>query len=318
MGMVYSAYENCRLCPRNCRVDRTAGEKGRCGETSTCRIASAGPHFGEEPSFSGTNGSGTLFFSGCSSRCFFCQNHQISMENLGTPFTPEELIRTALSLIGRHVHNLNFVTPDHFWPHIAFLCGELRARGETIPFLFNSSGYQRPDMIEEYARHIDIFMPDFKFADPELAHVCMGDARYPEIALASLRKMVELKGFLDPWDPTGRTTARQGVLVRHLVLPGHVENSLRVLKLLRAEFGQWLPLSVMSQFRPTPVCLRKKTLARSLSSDEYRQVCDSIRDLDLQYVFVQRLGDEDTEFLPDFSSKEPFAGNRVRKQCPGE
>ena len=313
--MVFSAYENCRLCPRDCRVDRAAGEKGRCGETSACRIASAGPHFGEEPPFSGTNGSGTLFFSGCSSRCFFCQNYQISMENLGTNITPEGLIHAAISLIDLRVHNLNFVTPDHFWPHIAFLCEELRARGETIPFLFNSSGYQRPDMIEEYARHIDIFMPDFKFADPELARVCMGDARYPEIALASLRKMVERKGFLEPWDAKGRTTARQGVLVRHLVLPGHVENSLRVLKLLRSEFGRLLPLSVMSQFRPTPVCQRKELLTESLPSHEYWQVCDLICDLDFQHVFVQQLGD-DTEFLPDFSSKEPFEGNRVRPQRP--
>ena len=309
--MDFSAYKECRLCPRNCGVDRTAGKTGRCGETSVCRLASAGPHFGEEPPFSGTRGSGTLFFSGCSSRCFFCQNFQISMENLGTAATPEELVRTAIALIDRGVHNLNFVTPDHFWPHIASLCETLKTQGVTLPFLFNSSGYQIPDMIAEYAQSIDIFMPDFKFADPGLAQTCMGDARYPEFALASLRKMVESKGFLEPWDPTGQTTARRGVLVRHLVLPGHVENSLRVLKILREEFGRLLPLSVMSQFRPTPVCLQKDALTHPLSSDEYRRVCDGVSELDFQHVFVQQLMD-DSDFFPDFSSDEPFTGNRDR------
>ncbi len=305
-------YRECRLCPRDCGVDRTQGARGVCGETSVCRISSAGPHLGEEPSFSGTKGSGTIFFSGCSSRCFFCQNYQISIEHLGREVTPEELLATARSLAASGVHNLNFVTPDHFWPHIEFVCRTLRAEGVTIPFLFNSSGYQRADLVERYAEWMDIFMPDFKFARPELARECMGDARYPEIALAALRKMVELKGFLDPWDSSGACPALRGVLVRHLILPGQVENSLDVLRLLRHEFGRFLPLSVMSQFHPVPACRECGKLTRPISEDEHRQVHDLVIELGFEHVYIQPTA-VGTDFLPDFSEREPFCGNRQPK-----
>ena len=304
-----TAYQNCRLCPRACGVDRTAGQSGICGETAICRVASIGPHHGEEPCFSGTRGSGTLFFSGCSCRCFFCQNYQISMEHTGRAIQPDELLSEALRLVDQGVHNLNFVTPDHFWPHIARLCRELRARGVKIPFLFNCSGYQSADRVEAYGEWIDIFMPDFKFADPQLAQDCMRDKRYPEIALAALTKMVALKGFLAPWDPTGRRTAEQGVLVRHLVLPGEVDNSLAVLRLLHRELGRYLPLSVMSQFQPVPDCRKKQRFTTYLSSADYHPVCDLVHELGFVNVFLQpEFGDE--RFMPDFNRDTPFEGNR--------
>ena len=303
-------YRACSLCPRRCGADRTAGALGCCGETAACRVASYGPHFGEEPSFSGTRGSGAIFFSGCSSQCFFCQNHQISIEHRGVEMTPDELLAAALSMTGPGgVHNLNFVTPDHFWPHIEWLCRRVRDAGVDIPFLFNSSGYQEPERIAEYAGTMDIFMPDFKFAEPELAHRCMGDENYPRIALEALRRMVEAKGFLVPWDPTGAEPARQGVLVRHLILPGHVENSLAVLEWLRKEFGASLPISVMSQFRPVSACYKREELARGLTSDEHRRVVDRVQELGFQHAYVQRLCDT-TDFMPDFCAREVFPGNR--------
>lgn len=227
-------------------MDRTCGKVGACGETSALRISHIGPHFGEEPSISGTRGSGTIFFDGCSSRCFFCQNYQISAAHHGEIYSEDRFFCAVKDLIGEKVHNLNFVTPDHFWPHIKDLCLKLRALSFPILKLFNSSGYQLPGMIPEYSEFMDIFLPDFKFADPNLARTCMGDAHYPEIALEAIRKMVDAKGFLEPWDPSGEQVAERGVLVRHLVLPGHVENSLKVLDLLHAEFGDGLPISVMS------------------------------------------------------------------------
>lgn len=309
-------YRACRLCPRRCGVDRTAGERGRCGEAAACRVASYGPHYGEEPSFSGTRGSGTIFFSGCSSGCFFCQNHQISIEHHGVEMTPGELLAAALSMTGPGgVHNLNFVTPDHFWPHVEWVCARVRAAGVNVPFLFNSSGYQDPAMIAEYAALMDIFMPDFKFAEPDLARRCMGDADYPRLALESLRRMVEAKGFLLPWDPTGTEPARTGVLVRHLILPGRVENSLAVLEVLRAEFGVSLPVSVMSQFRPVPACYEKEELARPLTADEHLRVTARVEELGFKHAYVQQLRDT-ADFMPDFRRREAFQGNRRRPPPP--
>jgi putative pyruvate formate lyase activating enzyme len=159
---------------------------------------------------------------------------------------------------------------------------------------------------------MDIFLPDFKFAEPELAKLCMGDAHYPEIALKALREMVKRKDFLEPWDTTGSRTAGRGVLVRHLVLPGYVENSLKVLRLLHAEFGSGLPLSVMSQFRPVPGCFQRKKLERSLRSDEYEKVLDLVEKLGFEKVYMQELKEE-TDFLPDFKDPEdPFPGNRKK------
>ncbi len=301
-------YRACRLCPRACGVDRIAGRTGHCGETATLRLAHWGPHFGEEPPLSGTRGSGTLFFTGCSCRCFFCQNHQISMEGEGRPCSPEQFLAAALDLIDQGVHNLNFVTPDHFWPHIRGVVGALRAAGATLPMVMNGSGYHDPGVVNEMADHAEIFLPDFKFADPDLAQACMGDARYPALALAAIGRMVERVGFMHPWDPSGRDVARQGVLIRHLILPGHVDNSREVLRLIRREFGRLIPLSLMRQYRPTPRCQDRGMFARPVTPEEARRVLDEAMDLGFEQVFAQLEGG-DVAFLPDFTQNRPFQGN---------
>ena len=306
--MCFQAYNNCLLCPRKCGVNRSAGHTGYCDETATLRIASIGPHFGEEPSFSGTRGSGTLFFTGCSTRCFFCQNYQISQEGLGEVYTVEACIDSCRKLVAQGVHNLNFVTPDHFWPHIQVICTRLREEGVDLPFLLNGSGYHRPELIEDYARQIDIFMPDFKFADATLAAHCMNDANYPTIALEALRKMISLKGFLFPWDPSGKDPAQKGVLVRHLIMPGYVENSLSVLRLLHQEFGPDLPLSIMSQFHPVPACEKHRDCTRKLNATEFNAVYELAVELEFTHAYIQDIP-EDDQFLPDFSKESPFAGN---------
>ena len=303
------AYSPCHLCPRQCGVDRVAGRTGVCGETAELHIASWGPHMGEEPCFSGTRGSGTIFFSGCSSHCFFCQNWQISnVGSKGKTVSADEFHRIALGLIELGVHNLNFVTPDPFWPHIEALCIQLRDEGVKIPFLFNSSGYQLPALVSEYAAQMDIFMPDFKFADPNLALLVMRDERYPEIALEALRLMVAEKGFLEPFDPAGTEPARRGVLVRHLVLPGHIENTVRVLDLLYEEFGRWLPLSLMSQYVPTPAAQNRPPFDRRLVPEEYQAVLDHAQELGFENLLIQPLAASD-DFLPDFDKEKPFRGN---------
>lgn len=307
------AYQCCVLCPRDCKTDRTHGKTGFCGESADCKVSFIGPHFGEEPSLTGSRGSGTIFFSGCSSQCFFCQNHQISIGHAGSIVTPAKLLSEVRLLLRKGVHNLNFVTPDHFWPHIKELCRTLHDEGIKIPMVFNGSGYQKLEMIKDYAAWMDIFLPDFKFAEPELARKCMGDERYPEIALEALRKMVQEKGFLEPWDTMGERTALRGVLVRHLVLPGHVENSLKILRLLHQEFGPAIPLSVMSQFQPAWGSAARKPFNRTLRVQEYAAVLALVEELGFEKVYTQELTEE-TDFLPDFEDPhEPFPGNRGRK-----
>ena len=303
-------YRGCRLCPRRCGVDRVAGRTGVCGETAGLRLAHAGAHFGEEPPFSGTRGSGTLFLCGCPCGCFFCQNVQISRQHAGTERTLEEFIALCRNLAAQGVHNLNFVTPEHYWPHLRAAGRRLRAEGLTLPFLFNCSGYEDPARVADYAGVMDIFLPDFKFADPGLAAACLNAPDYPETALAALQAMVAAVGFLEPWDETGAETARRGVLVRHLVLPGQVANSLAVLRLLRREFGPRLPLSIMSQYRPMPACAGRPPFDRPLHPAEYAEVRDLAEGLGFRHLFIQELDDDDA-FLPDFSKAgEPFAGNR--------
>lgn len=305
----YPDYSTCRLCPRECGVDRLGGARGVCGATAELRIASWGPHLGEEPCFTGRRGSGTIFFSGCPCHCLFCQNWQISgFHSEGHCISEDELERIAMGLIRRGVHNLNFVTPEHYWPHIEGLCAKLRAKGVNIPFLFNSSGYLRPAMIPRYAQHMDIFMPDFKFADPALAHTVMRDERYPELARESLRLMVAEKGFLEPFDPTGARTARQGVLVRHLVLPGHADNSRRVLDWLREDFGRWLPLALMSQYQPTPAARRQPPFDRPLTRPEYDLAVQHAQRLGFENILIQPAPRSD-DFFPDFTRRNPFKGN---------
>jgi putative pyruvate formate lyase activating enzyme len=301
-------YDACRLCPRQCGVNRNAGERGVCGETSDCRIASFTAHFGEEPALSGHLGSGTIFFSGCSCGCFFCQNYQISQEHLGRTLNHEELYNEARRLIARGVHNLNFVTPEHWWPHISVLCRRLRAEGESLPFVWNSSGYFLTEWLDRQCQLFDIFLPDYKFADPALAEACMGDSRYPDLALAGICRLAERVGFLRPWDESGDICAGRGLMVRHLVLPGQVENSLRVLDKLAREIGPQLPISLMSQFRPVPECFRRGALDRMVALDEYRQVCRHLDDLGFNRAFIQpEFGDD--SFLPDFTDERPFKGN---------
>jgi putative pyruvate formate lyase activating enzyme len=302
------AYRACLLCPRRCGVDRVAGETGVCGETSALRIASAGPHFGEEPSFSGTRGSGTVFFAGCASRCLFCQNHQISMRYDGPPVTQAGFVERLRGLMDQGVHNLNLVTPDHFWPHIRAALEEI-ADERSIPVVFNISGYQEVHRVEAYGQAGEIFLTDYKFADPALAAQIMGDARYPEIALAALQAMVGQRGFLHPWDPSGEHTAVEGVLVRHLVIPGAVGNSIDALTRLRHEFGRLLPLSVMSQYQPVPDVRDRPPLNRHLTRAEYDAVCAAVADLGFEHVYLQALSEE-TEYLPDFQHDQPFQGNR--------
>ena len=299
------SYSRCQLCPRACGVDRLAGERGLCGETATPRLGAITAHAGEEPPISSLRGSGTFFFSGCGVRCFFCQNGQIAFEGLGRVYTWQSLYAAALRLVAQGVHNLNFVTPAPHWPTVAWLSRVLREAGCTLPRIANCSGHHEVRNVMAFAQDIDIFLPDFKYAFPELAAECMGDHRYPELALAAIETMITARGFLMPFDETGRVPAQCGVMVRHLVLPGELENSLRTLRLLRARFGRHLPLAVMSQFTPQPACQARGRFARRVTGAEYSAVVIEAERLGFESLLIQA-PTPDEHFVPDFKKAQPF------------
>jgi putative pyruvate formate lyase activating enzyme len=312
---LFKYYENCRLCPRQCEINRikarTTGKTGFCGETDQLRIGFIGPHFGEEPPISGSNGSGTVFLSGCSLQCSFCQNQQISHEGMGRPVDPEHLILEILQMVKiRHVHNINFVTPDHFFPHIFHLISLSRQRGLYLPIVYNTSGYQSTELLKVADDYADIYLPDFKYSDSSLAATLSKCPDYPSIALEAISIMIRQKGFLDTCR-TGAETAKRGVLVRHLIIPGHVENSINALTSLYVEFGRQLPVSLMSQYHPVGYH-NDNDLNRLLSEEEFNLVYSHARNLGFENLFFQFLENNTdrtpmvSPFLPDFRQKDPF------------
>jgi putative pyruvate formate lyase activating enzyme len=313
-----SHYKGCELCPRRCGVDRTAGEVGFCGEGGRLRIATIEAHLGEEPPISGKKGSGAVFFSGCSLRCHFCQNYQISQGGLGREWTLKEVLNRLIALHEHEgIHNVNFVTPDHFLPHTVAVIGSLREHGIRIPTVYNLSGYQHLGSLRLIEPVGDIYLPDFKYADKILAGSLSGCPDYARVALEGISEMVRQKGFLDTFvdnseDEIITAPAREGVLVRHLILPGQVGNSLQVLSMLFVEFGRELPISLMSQYLPVQKFPAGSPLNRRVSHDEFQAVFLHAQELGFSNLFVQYPGEVagDTQpFLPDFRAANPFAGN---------
>jgi putative pyruvate formate lyase activating enzyme len=310
-------YRCCVLCPRQCRVDRTtrgAGPgKGVCGETDQLRVGYVGPHFGEEPPISGSNGSGTVFFTGCSLKCVYCQNHQISHEGFGAGIGLNELALKVAEMTARdHVHNINFVTPDHFFPHVFRLVSLLRRDGIDLPVVFNLSGYQSVEALASAEDYADIYLPDFKYSDPSLAARLSKCSDYPAMALQAIAVMVRQKGFLDVVSSPGSFPATKGVLVRHLILPGKVENSINALTSLFVEFGSGLPLSLMSQYYPV-LQQTDEDLNRRVTQEEFDTVLCHAEALGFEHLFVQFPEAESCQnrvhpqFLPDFERANPFA-----------
>jgi putative pyruvate formate lyase activating enzyme len=311
--MMDNAFTSCRLCPRRCGVNRLSGEPGFCGETAQLRIASIEAHFGEEPPISGTHGSGTVFFSGCTLKCDFCQNYQLSHLHMGNCTTATDVVHRLRSLSTiQGIHNVNFVTPDHFFPYTRQIVHELRKNDVYIPIVYNMSGYEWIDSLRGIEEWADIYLPDFKYADRKLGEQLSHCRDYPAVTLDAIAEMVRQKGFLDVFlvgDPDN--IAQKGVLVRHLILPGQVRNSIDALSMLFLEFGKGLPLSLMSQYHPVGRC-NFPGFKRRITDAEFRQVYEHALSLGFHHLFVQYPEGFDTqpsEFLPDFTMTHPFKGN---------
>jgi putative pyruvate formate lyase activating enzyme len=284
---------------------------GFCGETDQLRVAYVGPHFGEEPPISGERGSGTVFFTGCSLKCSFCQNFQLSRDHMGRHMSLDQLQKEIGEMIQRHpVHNINFVTPDHFFPHLFSLVSLLRGEGLDLPMVYNLSGFQSVGVLRMAENFVDIYLPDFKYSDASLAGRLSKCPDYPEKALEAIAEMVGQKGFLDSCSK-GRGPARKGVLVRHLILPGKIENSIDALTSLFLEFGPELPVSLMSQYHPV-VHQKDPDLNRSITTEEFYRVYCHAGELGFENLFVQFPEEKHSAspsispFLPDFRRPEPF------------
>jgi len=294
----------CECCPRKCGVNRLAGGTGFCRIAAGAQIAHAGLHHGEEPPISGTRGSGAIFFAGCNLRCVFCQNHQISQEFQSSQMrtlTTNDLADEMLRLADAGAHNINLVSPSHVIFQAADAVVAARAKGLSIPIVYNSNGYDSVDALRQVRGLVDIYLPDIKYFSNDLARRYSGAGDYADIIPGVLREMLDQVGHLE-LDDNG--SARRGLLVRHLVLPGGVADSRRCLAFL-AQLSPATHVSIMSQYSPQYRAARYPEINRPLTAREYDEVTDYALELGLENAFIQEL-DSRRRYLPDFNRDRPF------------
>lgn len=308
-----SLYRDCRLCPRQCGVDRTAGPTGFCGQSDRLRLAWAGLHFGEEPPVSGRGGSGALFFSGCTLGCPYCQNDQLSRQGMGREISEEEVAALMLALQARGAENINLVTATQFTPGVLAAWRRACEGGLRLPLVWNSSGYERPETLELLAEAVEVFLPDCKTLDEEVSRKLLGVGDYPHVARRALESMVSARPLvLDGREEAARI--RRGVIVRHLVLPGLLEGTGRVLRWFAASLNGLALLSVMFQYTPNPRAAAPPAggvSRRRLLPPEIKRALEWLGELGIDQGFVQEATEEDA-WLPDFARANPFpAGQAV-------
>lgn len=303
--MDHIEYENCLLCGRNCAIDRTQ-QRAYCGSSDRISLAWAGLHFGEEPPLVGEGGSGTVFFTGCTLGCPFCQNYQISREGMGRELDDRDFLSIARRLKEEGAENLNLVTPSHYIPSLSKLLPILREEG--LPIVWNSSGQESAKALEAVFPHVDIFLPDLKTLSTDIAAEYYNFKKYPSIVEPAIRAMVEHRPL--SFDENG--VMKQGVLLRHLVLPGELDSTEEVLDWFSRNFKGRALLSIMSQYTPviSPDYPYPKP-SRYLLETEYERVIDMLHRYDLEDGFIQEWI-TGSDWLPDFNKKNPFSSDLSR------
>lgn len=295
---------SCNLCPRMCSVDRTS-HIGYCGETSTVRLARAALHHWEEPCISGDQGSGAIFFCGCNLRCVFCQNHDISCSNIGKEVTATRLCDIMLDLQKKGALNINLVTPTHFVPQIVSAIQLAKSKGLALPIVYNTSAYENVSTLKMLDGIIDIYLPDFKYYDNSLALRFSSAPNYREVALDAIDEMMRQMRFntsdsICTFDNNGIMT--HGIIVRHLVLPGHTHDSMDVLATLHARYGNDIYISIMNQYTPLDHVLKTshKELHRKVTKKEYEKIIDYAIDIGIENGFTQEGEAAAESFIPAF------------------
>ncbi len=292
--------DSCRLCPKECGSKRTSGKTGACGASDKLVIARATLHMWEEPCLSGKNGSGTIFFSGCNLGCIFCQNREISHKLEGIEVDAGRLCEIFFELKESGAHNINLVTAGHFLPEVIKAIKLAKNEGIGLPFVYNSSGYEKADAIAQLCGLIDIYLPDFKYMDQEHSRLYSKAENYPQVAKAAIAEMVRQQPRCT-FDEN--EIMKSGVIVRHLMLPDNLKESKRIIKYLNDTYKDSIYISIMSQYTPCGDLKDFPHLAKKVKGADYEKLIDYAVKIGVKNAFIQE-GDAAREsFIPDFSGQ---------------
>lgn len=290
-------YENCLLCPRKCGINRSTGQTGVCGVSSEIKVARAALHYWEEPCTSGKRGSGAVFFSGCSLHCVFCQNREISDGKEGKVISKERLSDIFMELAGKGANNINLVTPGQYIPDIVWAVNDAKSRGMKLPIIYNTSGYENVTELKLLEGIVDVYLPDFKYMDSTLSARYSRAKDYPSVAKQALSEMVRQQPDVVIDDATG--LIQKGVIVRQLLLPGHVNDAKAVLKYLYDTYHDHVYISMMSQF--TPIALKDyPEINRTVTRREYERLVDYALEIGITNAFIQEGDVAKDSFIPAF------------------
>ena len=281
-------YENCLLCPRKCGINRSTGQTGVCGVSSEIKVARAALHYWEEPCISGKRGSGAVFFSGCSLHCVFCQNREISDGKEGKVISKERLSDIFIELAGKGANNINLVTPGQYIPDIVWAVNDAKSRGMKLPIIYNTSGYENVTELKLLEGIVDVYLPDFKYMDSTLSARYSRAKDYPSVAKQALSEIDDATGLI-----------QKGVIVRQLLLPGHVNDAKAVLKYLYDTYHDHVYISMMSQF--TPIALKDyPEINRTVTRREYERLVDYALEIGITNAFIQEGDVAKDSFIPAF------------------
>ena len=290
--------ESCTVCARNCSVNRADGNLGFCKSGASIKLAKAYGHMWEEPCISGKNGSGTVFFSNCNLRCVFCQNHDISQENIGKEVSINRLSEIFLEQQARGFHNINLVNPTHYIPQIISALDIAKAKGLSIPVVYNSNGYENIESIKKLKGYVDVYIPDLKYFNDKYAIKYSKAPNYFNIASNAILEMVNQVGECE-FDNEGIMT--KGVIIRHLMLPGLLFDSKKVVDYIYKTFGDKVYLSLMNQYTPMFKAKDYPEINKPLNPKHYDSLIDHCIDLGYKNAFIQESGTNNTTYVPDFN-----------------
>lgn len=293
-------YENCLLCPRKCGINRSTGQTGVCGVSSEIKVARAALHYWEEPCISGKRGSGAVFFSGCSLHCVFCQNREISDGKAGKVISKERLSDIFMELADKGANNINLVTPGQYIPDIVWAVNDAKSRGMKLPIIYNTSGYENVTELKLLEGIVDVYLPDFKYMDSALSAKYSRAKDYPSVAKQAISEMVRQQPGVVIDDATG--LIQKGVIVRQLLLPGHVNDAKAILKYLHDTYQDSIYISMMSQF--TPIALKDyPEINRTVTRREYERLIDYAIKIGITNAFIQEGNVAKDSFIPAFDGE---------------